>query len=131
MGTLDSLFGVHADALKLHAGRAEILASNLANADTPGYKARDIDFAAELNRIVSGNASAALAGTEQGHFGADAPEKQLNLQYRMPLQGSLDGNTVDKQGEVARFSQNALQYQASLNFINDKIRNTMTALKGE
>lgn len=127
---IDQALGIHADALRLRAARAELLANNLANADTPGFKAQDIDFAEALKQLQDGNSSATLAGNSSSSHQLTGTNS-LNIKYREPKQGSLDGNTVDKHQEVAQFSQNALQYQATLNFMNDRIRNLMTALRGE
>ena len=126
----DRLFSIHDEALALRARRADVLASNLANADTPHYKARDIDF-----RDVLANAqgeSVALQRTQAGHMTlGDQGLLGAQMGYRIPTQASLDGNTVDAQQEQARFSENAVQYQATLTFLNGDIAGMMSALKGE
>lgn len=103
---LDAGLGLHARALTLRSQRLDIIASNIANAATPGYKARDLDFAS------------ALAG------------QQNALRFRIPVQASLDGNTVELATEQTAFAQNALDYRASLGFLTGRIQTIMAALKG-
>jgi flagellar basal-body rod protein FlgB len=126
---IDKAFGIHGTALQLRAERAQLLAANLANADTPGFKARDIDFRQAL--ASAQGAAAPLQVTQAAHLdgfhGADASQAL----YRVPLQPSLDGNTVDVATEQAAFGENANRYLASLNFLNGRIRGLMTALRGE
>jgi flagellar basal-body rod protein FlgB len=127
---LDDALGIHEHALRLRAARGEVLAANLANADTPGFKARDVDFAAVLRRELPGPVR--LAATQPGHLGNDnglVPASQLR--YRNPEQPSVDGNTVDVVREQVAFSQNAMQYQASLRFLDGRIRSLLTAIKGD
>lgn len=130
---LDNALGIHADALKLRARRGEILASNLANADTPGYKARDLDFKAVLGQAeIATPTSPRLARTDARHLDISANDlDDGELLYRTPLQPSLDGNTVDTQVEKGKFAENAMQYMASLRFINGRISGLQTALRGE
>lgn len=132
--SIDQVFGIHADALLLRAKRAEILASNLANADTPNYKARDIDFKALLRQAVDGGSAGGalpLAVTHADDIrGPSAGLGALQLLYRVPLQPALDGNTVNAQVEEAAFAENAVKYEASLTFLTGRIRGIMTALKG-
>lgn len=128
--SLDKALGIHAQALALRARRAEVLAANLANADTPGYKARDLDFASVLSGAQGERIG--LAATVRGHLSGEAAAAGSGaLLYRVPLQPSIDGNTVDTQTEYAEFARNALQYQASLSFLNGRIRTLMTAIRGE
>lgn len=132
MPNLDNAFGIHAYALKLQAKRSEVLASNLANADTPGYKARDIDFKAELERQMTGApSSSGLRVTHVNHMASASSGPGGELLYRNPLQPSIDGNTVDTQKEKAAFMENALQYQATLTFVNGKISALKKALGGD
>jgi flagellar basal-body rod protein FlgB len=120
--------GFHADALKLGERRGAILASNIAQAATPGFKARDIDFAAELARRVG--ASGALAATHSGHLTAPvSPDGGPG--YRVPVTASLDGNTVEPAVEQVKFAENALRQQASLTFLNRRISGLMSAIRGE
>lgn len=126
---IDQAFGSHATALQLRAERSQLLAANLANADTPGFKARDIDFRQAL-ASAQGEAGP-LVTTQANHVaGLDAGQGTRAL-YRTPLQPSLDGNTVDVATEQAAFSENSNRYLASLTFLNGRIRGLMTALRGE
>ncbi|MES9992979.1 MAG: flagellar basal body rod protein FlgB [Candidatus Thiodiazotropha sp.] len=127
---LDDLFGIHERALVLRSERAEVLAANLANADTPGYKARDFDFKSVLNSEMK--SSTRLMTTDQRHIQPESgPVPPSQLLYRTPSQPSLDGNTVDTEAEHVAFTTNAVEYQASLSFINSKISGIRKALKGE
>jgi flagellar basal-body rod protein FlgB len=126
---LDSYLGVHAQALTLEAQRTELLAANLANADTPNYKARDIDFTAVLAHTDA--APLPMSATQAAHItlnDSDAPA--ADLKYRNPYQASLDGNTVEMPVEQAAFSENNVRYQASLNFINLRIAELTLAING-
>ncbi len=131
---LDSYLGVHADALKLQSQRMELLANNLANADTPNYKARDIDFKAALAQAGTPGANLPMSTTSPGHLaGANNGGAELSgsLKYRVPLAPSLDGNTVDTQLEQAAFADNTVRYQATLSFISARLKNLMTAITGQ
>ena len=147
--SFDSALGIHDKALIIRSRRAELLASNLANADTPGYKARDIDFRSALNatmQTASGHAStsasmsartAGLTLTNKNHIAMPAEDRvsisdpAMQTLYRVPNHASLDGNTVDSQMEKSAFAENALRYQASLTFLNSKFKGMIAALKGE
>ena len=111
------LFGIHAAALELRSQRMGLIASNIANAATPGYKARDIDFAAALR--------ASAAGLNTGRAG------QAATLYRVPVMPSLDGNTVELSTEQLAFGENALGYQATLSFIRGRVDTITRALKGD
>jgi len=113
----DTLFGIHGTALALRSQRMGILASNIANAATPGYKARDIDFGAALK--------ARLAGASQSQAQAGA------TLYRVPVMPSLDGNTVEMATEQTAFAENAVGYSATLEFIKDRVGEVTRAIKGE
>ena len=133
---LDSYLGVHPQALKLSAQRSEVLAANMANADTPNYKARDIDFKSALAASAAGAGKFQMTSTGAPHAqtiavaqASDGSDAQTL--YRVPLAPSLDGNTVDAQVEQANFAQNAIRYQASLSFLNGKFRSLMTAITGQ
>jgi flagellar basal-body rod protein FlgB len=126
----DNLFGIHEPALLLHGQRLSVLANNLANADTPGFKARDIDFAAVLSGTDT-EAPLPVTVTHAAHMavpagGADAAD----LKYRNPYQASLDGNTVEMPVEQAAFSESNVRYQASLGFINGHIAELQFAIAG-
>ena len=126
---LDDVFGIHEEALKLRARRSEVLASNLANADTPGYKARDFDFQAMLRKEIQNPVR--LAATRPGHISADQGlVASTEMAYRIPHQPSLDGNTVEMEREQAQFSSNAMQYEVSLRFLEGRIKGLLTAIKG-
>lgn len=126
----DKIFGIHAQALRLRAQRAQILATNLANADTPGYKARDIDIDSAFSHVIKNEI--ALAKTDSAHLsGISGSPSGMRLQYRLPDQPSVDGNTVDMQRERAEFMQNTMMYQASLRFATGRVRGLMTAIRGE
>ena len=124
----DKALGIHPQALAMREKRSEVLAANLANADTPGYKARDLDFKSLLTQNLA--SAQPLERTQTGHF---APQQSLEsrLMYRNPNQVSLDGNTVEANVEQARYAENAVQYQASLQFINSKFSGLMLALRGQ
>ncbi len=128
--SFDRALGIHADALRVRSSRLELLASNMANADTPHYKARDIDFRAALDNARQ-DRGVSLTRTHAAHIADGVPASGLDVQYRVPTQPSLDGNTVDPQLENAAFSENAIQYQASLNFLSDRFSGLRKALKGE
>ena len=139
---LDSYLGIHPQALQLEAQRTQLLAANLANVDTPNYKARDVDFKAAL-AAASGNApTLALTTTNAADLtSAGTPAGAANpatagmgdasaslLKYRVPFAPSLDGNTVDEQQEESAFAENNVRYQASLAFLNAKLRDLLTAI---
>ena len=128
----DRALGIHPQALAIASQRLELLAANIANADTPNFKARDLDFRAALAE-ASGQQGMALAATRPGHIssGAGAPGGSAEALYRVPNHAALDGNTVDSQLEHAAFAENAVRYQASLDFINSRISGLRKALKGE
>jgi flagellar basal-body rod protein FlgB len=111
----ESLFGVHGAALEVRSQRMGLLASNIANASTPGFKAKDVDF------------RQALAAVETG--GDDAFSKAV--QFRVPTEPSMDGNTVELNQEQTAFAENAVQYQTTLSFLNGRISQITRALKGE
>lgn len=127
----NSALGVHDDALALRGRRAEVLANNIANADTPNFKARDIDFAAVLaGETYSYELS--LEQTSTGHQDAFlSPDTAADLMFRTAVQPSVDGNTVELQEEMARYTDNAIRYQASFQFLNSKFKGLTSAIKGE
>ena len=130
--SLDKLFQFHQDALNLRAFRQQLLASNIANADTPGYKARDIDFAAALSDATSGRAqsSVSLRGSNDRHLGGTTADEPAAVLYRSAQQPSLDGNSVDMDAERNRFAENAVHYDANLTFLNSQIKLMLAALQG-
>ncbi len=128
--TLNHIFDVHEKAIYLRSQRTEVLASNLANADTPGYKARDIDFKEVLSEMA-GNSSAQMVRTNPLHLSDDDGILESSLKYRIPLQEKIDGNTVDPQVENGKFAENSVRYIASLRFMDSKIKHAMIAFRGE
>jgi flagellar basal-body rod protein FlgB len=125
---LDQALGIHPQALSIRERRSEMLAANLANADTPGYKARDLDFSSILKQNMPEAVS--MERTQAGHF-AHQQLLESRVMYRNPNQVSLDGNTVEANVEQAKYAENAVQYQASLQFINNKFSGLITALRGQ
>jgi flagellar basal-body rod protein FlgB len=123
----------HQTALTLRAARQELIASNIANADTPYYKARDIDFASALQGALAGTSEKlSLVTTASNHVAGAAGVNVMGASalYRKPLQPSADGNTVDMDVERAQFADNALRYEASLKFVSDEVKDVLTALQG-
>ena len=127
----DTAFGIHESAISMKAKRAEVLANNLANADTPNFKARDIDFQTALKNQQS-KSNSSLDKTHFRHIDSKMGNEIPGLSYRIPLQPDTgDGNTVEAQVEQTKFAENAMQYQASLTFLNGRIKGLMSAIKGE
>ena len=124
---LDRFFGVHGNALALRSERMGLLASNIANAATPGYKARDLDFKA----LVTSRQDGPLATTNERHFTSLKAEDADRIRYRLPVQPSLDGNTVELATEQLQFAETALRYRSSLAILGGRIATLTTALKGE
>lgn len=127
----DKAFGVHPLALSLRAQRAEVLAANFANNETPDYKARDLDFASVLRQSLGTAEGVQLKATNARHLGSAGPGGAGELLYRIPSQPALDGNTVETDEEQVKFTENALAYEASLRFINGRVKGLMTALTGQ
>jgi flagellar basal-body rod protein FlgB len=126
----ENIFGIHEQALLLQGQRVGILATNLANADTPNYKARDIDFSAVLAHTDA--TPLPLKVTDGAHIAMnDGTTPSADLMYRNPYQASLDGNTVEMPIEQAAFSENNVRYQASLGFINSRIAELTLAINGQ
>ena len=128
--SFDSALGNHDKALLVRSRRAELLASNIANGDTPGYKAKDIDFKSALANVQA-RSNASLKVTHSNHIQPSSQMDSMDVLYRIPNQSSLDGNTVDSQMEKSAFAENALRYQASLTFLDMKFKGLKAALKGE
>jgi flagellar basal-body rod protein FlgB len=151
IGRLDQLLGFHSTALGLRAQRQQVLASNLANADTPRYKSRDFDFRGALQQAVAEGTAAggprspsvpspALVRTSSRHLAGSAPVTppggvaapgSPTLQYRTLVQGSVDNNTVDMDVERNHFADNALRHDASIVMLNSQIRGMLTAIQGQ
>ena len=118
--------GFHARALQLRSRRNEMLASNIANAATPNFKARDIDFDTELKRI---NKIGNIETTNNTHFASIQKRIGKDSVYRLPIHPSLDGNTVEMAVEQMQFSENVMRYQTTLSFLNNKIAGLRSAIK--
>ena len=130
---LDEALRFQQTALNLRAARQELLASNIANADTPNYKARDIDFASALSTAMGGaSAKLPVAQTSPLHLEGQSGGSIMGSPalFRRPVQPSADGNTVDMDIERAQFADNALRYEASVKFISDDIKELMQAIQG-
>ncbi len=130
--SLDQILGFHEKALDLRAQRQQLIASNIANADTPHYKARDIDFRAAMDAAQGSHTpSGGLARTVAGHLqGTGSSVAGAPLLYRSTVQASIDGNTVDMDVERAHFADNALRYEANLTFISSQIKTMLSAIQG-
>ena len=130
---LDDALRFQQTALNLRAARQELLASNIANADTPNYKARDVDFASALRGALAGTPSELPAvKTSPMHLEGNSGASLMGapVMYRKPVQPSADGNTVDMDVERAQFADNALRYEASVMFVNSRLKGILTAIQG-
>jgi flagellar basal-body rod protein FlgB len=133
MINFDTALGIHPQAAILRARRAELISSNLANAETPGFQARDFDFNAALESAMNAKGDGmAQAQTASGHMPLGEPSLGgAALEYRTPTQASLDQNSVDVQGERSRFVDNALHYQATMRFIDGSLSGLLRAVRGD
>lgn len=129
---LDQVLGFHERALTLRTERQQLIASNIANADTPNYKARDIDFRTAMDAAQGGRTPpAVLVRTAAAHLPAGGSTTAGGpLLYRSTVQASVDGNTVDMDVERAQFADNALRYEANLTFISGQIKTMLSAIQG-
>ena len=125
--SFNEAFGMHPQAVAVRGKRMQIIASNLANADTPGFQARDLDFRDVLKK-EGGNLK--TVRTNNRHLAHNPAMPEASLKYRMPLQPAVDGNTVDPQFEQTSFADNAIRFQASLMFLNGRIRGLSDAITG-
>lgn len=134
LNRLDDMLNFHTQALRVRDQRQQVLASNIANADTPNFKARDVDFKTALQgalQAVPAAGGAALATTAPGHLaGAPGLAAEAGLLYRTPAQGSVDGNTVDLDAERAAFADNAIHYEFNLTRLSQQIKGLMAAIQG-
>ena len=130
MGSINfnNALGVHPDAMLLRGKRAEILANNLANSDTPGFKARDMNFQAQLAKETQTGME--MTSTNSAHISGSANQSN-GLLFRNPSQPSIDGNTVDTQLEQTIFSRNAMDYNSSFEFLSGKFKGLKSAIRGE
>ena len=128
---LDELLGFHQTALNLRAARQQTIASNIANADTPNYKAKDIDFRAALQGALSKSvATQELATTSSNHMKTAGAAADLPIKYRTADQPSVDGNTVNLDVERSQFMDNAIHYEANVQFIHGEIKAMLAAIQG-
>ena len=131
LNRLTQTLDFQAQALTLRSERQRLLASNIANADTPGYVARDMNFAQALKEATGALVPSALAAPQPGHIaGAAGARSEPNLLYATPAQTNLDRNTVDMDRERANFADNAVKYEATLRFINANVKTTLDAIRG-
>ncbi len=141
--SFQNALGIHEQALYLRAHRAEVLGNNLANADTPNFKARDVDFSSLLEQAKQqsqGNVSSASTieleaskpvRTDARHLSFAFDNGDSDLLYIEPSQPSIDGNTVEEHQEMARFAKNSMDFEASLYFLNSKFKGLQTAISGQ
>jgi len=130
--SFEKAIGLPEAALKLRADRAGVISSNLANADTPGYKARDLDFHQAFAAQTQGKSSHRMAATQEGHIGFSSnPQAMRELSYRTPHQPSVDGNTVEENIEHAEFMKNDLEFQIAFTMLNGSIKGLSKAIRGE
>lgn len=125
---IDKVFAGHARALGIANQRLQLLAANIANADTPHFKARDIDFKAAMKDV--GEPKVQLRSTHPKHLATAGAPNRAEVQYRVPEQPSLDGNTVDTQRESSAIAETAVRYQATLTFLNHRIQGLRLAITG-
>jgi len=134
LNRLDDMLNFNTQALRIREQRQQVLASNIANADTPNYKARDLDFKTALQSALQGTSATdgtALATTAPGHLaGNPGVAAEAGLLYRTPAQGSVDGNTVNMDAERAAFADNAVHYEFNLTRITQQIKTMMAATQG-
>ncbi|AOX99814.1 flagellar basal body rod protein FlgB [Jeongeupia sp. USM3] len=133
LGRLDDYFKPQETALKLRSERQQVLAANIANADTPNYKARDFDFGAAFKAAMGGIAQPAMKQTDPRHLQPVAAFDLLapQLGYRVPAQGAIDGNTVEMDTEMSQFADNTMRYQAALTFMQGRISSLKNALSNQ
>lgn len=130
---IDQYMGFHEAALSVRGQRQQMLASNIANADTPNYKARDIDFSAAMTHALNrtSGSSTELSKTATTHLNAQGSVDGSAPKYRSSIQGNIDGNTVDMDVERNQFTDNAIRYEASLTILNMQIRGILAAIQGQ
>jgi flagellar basal-body rod protein FlgB len=129
MNLLNQALGVHEQALQVKSRRLEVLAQNIANADTPHYKARDIDFKAVMS--ATQQQDTAMVATTAGHFGAGEEMGHDGMRYRTPFNTSFDGNTVEMSVEQAQYGKAAADYQATVQFLENRVSSVRKALRGD
>ena len=134
LNRLTDALDFQAQALSLRSERQRLIASNIANADTPGYVARDMNFAQALkNATGNGQTASTLTASQPGHIGGGASQGGTfsTLMYAAPSQTNLDRNTVDMDRERASFADNTVKYEATLRFIGSSVKTTLSAITGQ
>lgn len=140
LNKLDAALSFHQNALRVRSQRQEVIAANIANADTPNYKARDIDFKSAMQQALgqsaqaSGSTANGMSRTSDMHINSSAGSSATGAGeplFRPIIQGSVDGNSVDMDVERNQFVDNGLRYEASLNMINGQIKKMLTAIQGQ
>ena len=126
---IDKALGISPQVLALRMQRMNLLTANISNADTPNYKARDIEFRSALEQAKTSLAQLNMTNTRHMPFAGSA--EQPTVMFRQPLQEATNGNTVDAQSEHAAFMENAMRYQASLQLLDNRIKGIKNAIKGE
>ncbi len=130
-----SALGIRPEVLSLREKRSEILSANIANADTPHFKARDLDFSTIFGKakkaVIAEPQAVKMVHTNSAHFMQATPALNAEIKFRTPYQVSVDGNTVEEHLEQVRFAENSLQYQASLRFVGDTFAGLKSALTGQ
>lgn len=130
--SFNEALGTYESALKLRSKRAEVLSSNLVNADTPNFKARDFDFHSALKNEISRNNAKSMSASQADHLNAGMGRmSDMPLQYRTPSQPSVDGNTVDEHLEHAQFMENSLEFQTAFTLLNSRFKGLVSAIRGE
>ena len=132
--SFQNALGIYESALSLRAERAAVLSDNLANANTPMFKARDIDFKQALSqRMGSAEGSVRMRSTHAGHIGIEQPGGSMAAEklYRLPTQPSIDGNTVEEHVEHAEYMKNSLEFQTAFTFLNSRFKGMTKALSGQ
>ncbi len=138
--SFQSALGIHEQALYLRTQRAEVLGNNLANADTPNFKARDVDFSTLLDQAKQMQRGSKVASTldaskplrtDARHLTLAGAGSDSDLLYTLPMQPSIDGNTVEEHQEMARFAKNSMDFEASLYFLNSKFKGLQAAITGQ
>ncbi|MFL3647110.1 MAG: flagellar basal body rod protein FlgB [Cellvibrionales bacterium] len=131
MKLFESAFNLHESALQLRTQRMEVIAKNIANVDTPNFKARDIDFTDALAKALSnGDSPSDVKTTHSQHFGGSKIKAEADLLYTIPFNTSIDGNTVEMSVEQAKYGRAAAKYQATLRFLESDIGGIRKALTG-
>jgi flagellar basal-body rod protein FlgB len=129
--SFNSALGIHEQAMYLRSQRADVLGNNLANVDTPNFKARDVDFSALLDQAKTQQSVSKPLRTDARHMSLGSTGGDADLLYTVPSQQALDGNTVEEHREMARFAKNSMDFEASLYFLNTKFKGLQSAISGQ